>query len=347
MGHRFFHPYPKICIMLNIQILEVRSELGAGTRGASLGVGAIKVASLNAESKYFGSHPLIPIPNENEKVFQGSSTKFAKHIHSIVKIYENMVDTIAEISERPEEQFLVILAGDHSTAGATIAGLRHAYPEKKLGVVWIDAHADLHTPYTTPSGNVHGMPLAASLGLDNLDQQRNEITSEEAVLWNRLKYAGNITPKIEPHELVFVAVRDTEPEEDYLLQQLKIKNFTVSEVRKRGPKAIAKDILQRLGHCDLIYISFDVDSMDSILISKGTGTPVENGLTEEQASLLINELVQDPRTCCLEITEVNPTLDDKCNKMAETAFRILERASETVKKRDQKRDQKKGKAGAR
>ena len=320
---------------LSIKVLEVRSELGAGTRGASLGVGAIKVASLNAGSDYFKRHRPWAIPNENEKVFEGSKTPYAKYIESIVKIYDYVVQAINDISEEPDEQFMVVLAGDHSTAGATIAGLRHAYPEKKLGVVWIDAHADLHTPYTTPSGNVHGMPLAASLGLDNFEQQRNEISSEEALLWNRLKYAGDIMPKIEPHQLVFVGVRDTEEEEETLISRLGIRNYTIAEVQQQGPNKIGLAIRQQLKDCDLIYVSFDVDSMDCDLISKGTGTPVPDGLSKEQAQILIETLVDDPRCCCLEITEINPTLDNHCNKMADTAFDILAKASERAQKRHQ------------
>lgn len=312
-----------------IQVLEVRSELGAGTRGASLGIGAIKVASLNMKSDYFAQHPLITIPHENEMLFWDSPHPFAKYIDGVEKVYTYVSYEVAnQLVER--QHFPIVLAGDHSTAGATIAGIRKAYPHSRLGVVWIDAHADLHTPYTTPSGNIHGMPLAVSLGIDNLDCRRNEIPADIHRYWEKLKNMGNVFPKIYAEDLVFIAVRDTEQEEDYLMEKLGIRNVLVNEVRQRGAARIVQEVLEKLNNCDMIYVSFDVDSMDCDLVSRGTGTPVPNGLTAQEAGDLLCGLIADPRTCCFEITEVNPLLDNKGNKMAETAFAILQRATQVV-----------------
>jgi len=315
-----------------IRLLEVPSELGAGTRGASLGIGAIKVAALNAKNKYFSKYTSTIIPNENELLFEDSPTQYANYIDGIVKVYNYVSHYVSE-EVTHNKRFPIVLAGDHSTAGATITGIKKSNPKKRLGVIWIDAHADLHTPYTTPSGNVHGMPLAVCLGIDNIEHQRNDIPKEIADHWHKLKHMGGVYPKIEANDLVFIALRDTEEEEDFLTERLGIRNFAVKEVREKGTQQTVKEVLAYLNNCDLIYISFDVDSMDCDLVSKGTGTPVPNGLSEEEATDIVCGLVADSKTCCLEVTEVNPTLDNKKNTMAETAFRVLDRATNIVKNR--------------
>jgi arginase len=312
-----------------VKILEVRSELGAGTRGASLGIGAIKVAALNKGSDYFAKFPPTIIPNENELLFEANPTQFANYIDGVVKVYKYVSHMVSE-EVTHNKRFPIVLAGDHSTAGATIAGIRKSNPNKRLGVVWIDAHGDLHTPYTTPSGNLHGMPLAISLGIDNIEKAINDIPKEIEDHWYNLKHMGGVFPKVEPNDLVFVALRDTEREEDELIARLGIRNFSVEEVQEQGAVETGNSILSYLERCDMIYISFDVDSMDCDLISKGTGTPVPKGLTEQEATDLICTLLNDKKTCCLEITEVNPTLDNKCNTMAETAFRVLDKATQAV-----------------
>jgi len=265
-------------------------------------------------------------------LFEDSPTQYANYIDGIVKVY-NYVSHFVSKEITHNKRFPMVLAGDHSTAGATITGIKMSNPKKRLGVIWIDAHADLHTPYTTPSGNLHGMPLAVCLGINNIEHQRNDIPKEIADHWHRLKHMGGVYPKIEANDLVFIALRDTEEEEDLLTSRMGIRNFSVEEVHEKGSKQIVEDVLSYLSNCDLIYISFDVDSMDCNLISKGTGTPVDNGLSEEEATDIVCGLVSNPKTCCLEITEINPTLDNKCNIMAETAFRILDRATNVVKNR--------------
>lgn len=122
---------------------------------------------------------------------------------------------------------------------------------------------------------------------------------------------------------MYIGVRDVEPEETYLLKKNKVKTFTTNEVKRNGVEKIAREALSHLTHCNLIYISFDVDSMDSS-ISKGTGTPVRNGITEKEAGSLLVRLIQHEKVCCFEICEVNPTLD-KENLMAENTFEILQK----------------------
>lgn len=317
--------------MKNTKLIEVKSELGAGTRGASLGPDAMKVAANNVNSRYFKTNPSTEVQTENQLLLEDVTTPFAKRIDGIVQVYDRICDQVSKVL-RDGKQFPVVLAGDHSTAGGTIAGIKNAFPDKTLGVIWIDAHADLHTPYTTPSGNVHGMPLAASLDTDNLDLKVNEVDEATAEKWNQLKNTGGIAPKLKPHDLVFIGVRSTEDGEDHLIATHNIQNFTVEEVKGKGTDAVVVEALQYLSDVDMIYVSFDVDSMDPS-ISRGTGTPVPNGISAEEAQHMINRLLKEPKVVCFEIVEVNPTLDDKCNAMAETAFGILEQATTIIENR--------------
>ena len=220
--------------------------------------------------------------------------------------------------------FPVVLSGDHSTSGATIAGIKMARPKSKLGVIWIDAHADLHTPYTTPSGNIHGMPLAAAINEDNDDCAVHELDTETAKQWDYLKKIGKISPKVLPEDVVFISLRDFEKEEKYLIDKYGMKVITTKELRTKGAENVVRAVLRYLSDCTDIYVSFDVDSLDAG-ISKGTGTPVSNGLREREAEDLISKFMQNRKICCFEVTEVNPTLD-KENLMAEIAFNILQRS---------------------
>lgn len=317
--------------MAKLQLFENSSEIGAGTRGASLGIEALKVASFNAKSDYFTKYKLNTIEVQNDYLLKETDTPKALRIEGIEKVFGSVVDKISESVSN--NKFPLVISGDHSSGAATIAGIKKANPDARLGVIWIDAHGDLHTPYTTPSGNVHGMPLAITLAEDNIENQINEPSEKAIKHWNNLKSIAGITPIINPEDLVFVAVRDTEAPEDRLMEKLEIKNFTVREVREKGVEAIANESLSILSDCDIVYVSFDVDSMDCDLISYGTGTPVEDGLTEQEAGQLINYLLLDKKVCCLEMVEINPCLDNKQNRMAETAFRILEKATNIITKR--------------
>jgi arginase len=312
--------------MKEIKIVEVKSEIGAGTRGASLGVDAIKIAALDFGSRYFKKHKSVEVPNENHLLLESTGNGYAKRISGILTMTERVAEEISKTLKN--EEFPIVLAGDHSTAAGTISGIRMAHPKLKLGVIWIDAHSDIHSPYTTPSGNLHGMPLAIVLDEDNVESKVNKPDQETLNYWFQLKNIGNIAPKISYSDLVYIGVRDTEVQENFLLKRNKVKNFTLSEIRKRGVERIAIDALQLLDHCDLIYVSFDVDSMDAS-ISKGTGTPVANGLTEREAGNLIARLMTSEKVCCFELVEVNPTLD-KENLMAENAFEILVRATNAL-----------------
>jgi arginase len=307
--------------MNKVLFVEVRSEIGAGTRGSSLGLDAIKIAALNAGSFIFNDIHAIEIPNENYLLFEDEGSPYAKRIEGVYRLYQNCIPAIANTLLMG--QFPIVLGGDHSIAGGTIAGIKKAYPYSRLGVIWIDAHADLHSPYTTPSGNMHGMAISASLAEDNTSDHLNEIDENTKEWWNKLKEIGGICPKIVYEDLVYIALRDTEHEEHALLKKNKVKIITTSKVKKNGVSPCVNEALEHLEKCDLIYVSFDVDCMDASII-KGTGTPVSHGLNEEEAGSLLTELVQHNKVCCLEFSEVNPTFDTR-NTTAEITFRILQK----------------------
>jgi arginase len=308
--------------MKNIKLIEVPSEIGAGTRGASLGVDAIKIAALDFMSNFFIHFPSEKIEVENNLLFEPIQSPYAKRIQGINSIYEKVSKAVSDSIKN--SFFPVILSGDHSTAGGTIAGIKIAKPKSKLGVIWIDAHADLHTPYTTPTGNMHGMPLAVTIGEDNHECKVHELDEKTEKLWNQLKNIGKINPKVLPEDIVFISLRDYETEEKAIIEKYGIKVITTNEVRRNGVESVSKKVLRYLSDCSDIYVSFDVDSLDSS-ISRGTGTPVSNGLKEREAEDLISKFMQNRKICCFEITEVNPTLD-KENMMAEIAFNILQRS---------------------
>jgi len=309
-----------------LKIIEVKSEIGAGTRGASLGVEAMKIASLDLNSDFFKQYESVEVENVNELLFDGAKHSYAKFIDGVMIMEERVCLEIYETIW--EEDFPLIIAGDHSTAYGTMAGIKKANPQARLGVIWIDAHADFQTPYTTASGNMHGMPLAMACGIDNLECKVNDPRGETLEYWEQIKNVGMPGPKIYPEDIVFISVRDLEKPENYLVNKYNINFIETEDIRKQGAARVAARALEMLDHCDIIYVSFDVDSMDS-RISTGTGTPVPNGLTVDEAKTLNVELAKSPKICAWEIVEVNPTLDTE-NRMAESAFEILEATARSI-----------------
>ena len=305
----------------NIKFIKTISELGAGTRGASKGYLALEKAAQAKESELLSRFSTIEIVDKNDVLNQEPKFKFAKRIKELSYVFSDLSSTVKH--QLNNHIFPILISGDHSSALGTIAGVKANYPNKNIGVIWIDAHADVHTPYTSPSGNMHGMPLAASLGLNHILPNGNQPHQEVINLWNSLKNLEGVFPKLKPEHLVYVGVRDTEWQEKKVIKELKIQEYTVDFVRKHGGEETAKSAIQRLINADLIYISFDVDVLDDSL-SKGTGTPVEKGLFLKEVKNLLNTLIKHEKVCCFEMVEINPSLDDKGNKMGEMAFEILE-----------------------
>ncbi|MEW7280113.1 arginase [Aquimarina sp. 2201CG1-2-11] len=314
--------------MKEIKLIKNRSDIGAGTRGSDLGIDAIEIAAINGHDDYFNLYAFEDVETENETIYNKVNNSFAKRIGSVINVCTRLSDSVA--SNLKNDTYPIVLSGDHSSALGTISGIKAAYPDKVLGVVWVDAHADLHSPYTSPSGNIHGMPLAAALNRDNLNYKTNEISQETAALWDRMKNIGVQGQKVEAQNVIYFGVRDTEEAEDKSIEEKQIKNYTVEEMRYRGFEKCLQEAVQKLDTCDMIYISFDVDSMDCDMISKGTGTPVSKGFDIDEAIQIIKAFVSTGKTSCFEVVEVNPTLDNKGNKMAEAAFKVLKETTASI-----------------
>lgn len=306
----------------NLRIIKNRSDIGAGTRGADMGIDAMEIAAINSGNNFFNRAPYVDVNTHNETIYDMVRNSFAKRIGFVVEQCTRVSQVVKETLLKKE--FPLVLSGDHSSALGTISGIKAAYPKGRLGVVWIDAHADLHTPYTSPSGNVHGMPLAAAMQEDNLPMKSNNPDKETSASWEGLKKIGTDTPKFLPQDLIYFGVRDTEEAENKLIDRKKIKNYSVAEIRFRGIQKCIKEAIDKLSACDLIYITFDVDSLDCDFVSRGTGTPVSFGFSPEEAKELITGFLKTEKVVCAEFTEVNPLLDNKGNLMAETAFDILD-----------------------
>ncbi len=187
--------------------------------------------------------------------------------------------------------FVISLGGDHSVSMGTVPG---ASAGRRTGVVWVDAHADLNTPASSPSGNIHGMPLAHLLGLG--DPRLTGIWGGGAAL--------------APEDLVFVGLRSLDEGERALIRDAGIAAYTMKEIDQRGIAQVAAEVIERLAHVDRLHISFDADALDPGL-APGVGTPVPGGLSYREAHLLMELLADSGRPTSLDLVEVNPILDSQ------------------------------------
>ena len=304
-----------------IKIIKNRSDIGAGTRGSDMGIDAIEIAAINSENDFFNIYPYIDIQTHNETIYNKNKNTFAKRINFVCEQCERLREGVKK--ELQKGFFPLILSGDHSSALGSLSGIQKANPDKEIGVIWLDAHADIHTPYSTPSGNIHGMPLAAALSIDNKEFSKNKVSDSTEKNWLRMKNMGDKVPLIKPENLIYFGVRDTEKEEDQIIQSKKIKNFSVNDFRNLGLKSCIDQTIDQFVSTDLIYISFDIDALDCDLFSRGTGTPVSKGFLTEEIISIIKEVKDTGKLVALEICEINPLLDNKGNQMAESAFEII------------------------
>ncbi len=313
---------------MKIKLIKNRSDIGAGTRGSDMGIDALEIAAINSGNDYFNRHAYEDVETHNETIYQKNTNNFAKRIEHVVQQCERVAKAVS--SNLIVGNYPIVLSGDHSSALGTISGLKSANPQARIGVIWLDAHTDIHSPFTSPSGNIHGMPLAAALGLDNLQYQINQPDEATLLQWYKMKNIGIDGPKILPQDLIYFGIRDYEEAEEKVINEQHIKFFKVEELRFKGLENCVQEAIQLLSNCDLIYISFDVDSMDCDRISYGTGTPVPAGFNPEEVIQIIQLFQATGKVKCIELTEINPLLDNKGNKMAETAFEVLDKVSNTI-----------------
>ena len=293
-----------------------------------MGIDAIEIAAINQGNDYFDRFDYIDVDTHNESVYNKVRNSFAKRVGYVLVQCRRVCAEVQSTLQKG--QFPIVLSGDHSSALGSISGVKAAFPDRRLGVIWIDAHADLHSPFTSPSGNVHGMPLAAATGEDNKDFKINQVTGDTDKHWSAMKNIGISGAKVHPSEIVYFGVRDAEEPEEKQIEKLNIRNYMVHEIRHRGVITCVNEALSGLKKCDMIYITFDVDSLDCDMISKGTGTPVDKGFDQYEVIEIIKNVIACKKVVCFEICEVNPLLDFKGNKMAETAFQVLDEVTELI-----------------
>jgi len=311
-----------------IRLVEVHSDIAGAQRGSRKAIEALIDSSNQRGSTYFEKYPAEVILDENHSYKEGTKYKYAKFIDKVTLVIQRVAQRIKEL--RQDKFFPIIIAADHSTSAGTMAGLRLAHNNDEIGVVYIDAHADLHSPFTTPSGNLHGMPLCIATALDNEESKINNITEEELKYWNNIKGLSGEKPSIKASNIVFCALRDFEKAEEDLINKRNIKNYSTHDITMMGVKKVVENIFNNLSHCKHIYISFDVDSIDPLYVP-GTGTPSKGGLSFEQALQLNIELIKNQKVCCWEIAEINPKLDIN-NISGKFSFHILEKITKELLK---------------
>jgi arginase len=196
----------------------------------------------------------------------------------------------------------LFIGGDHSIAAGTIGGVSHSEP---VGLMWIDAHGDFNTPESSPSGNLHGMPLAALLGHGAPE----------------LVNLGRSGPKLAPAEVVLIGIRSLDPQERVLLKESQIKVYTMREIDERGMAAVAAEALKHLSHLPRLHVSLDMDSLDPTE-APGVGTPVPGGLTYREAHLLMEILADCACVGSMDVVEINPILDHG-NDTAKIAVELI------------------------
>ena len=295
-------------------------EFGAGKAGTSTGPKTLIEYCKESGLSFICKAPITVI---DQKVTAADVEEIhyphLKRALPLIEHQSRFADAIED--KRKNDAPLLLLTGDHSNAIGGLAGYCRNRDSNKQGVIWIDAHLDLHSPFTTPSGNIHGMSVNTVIEKDNLNCLRNNISEECKGLWNDIKGIKRNAP-IPTENIVFIGIRSFEFPEETLIKDHNIKVIYAEEVLEKGITWAVNDALEYLDpKINELYVSFDVDSMDPS-VSVGTGTPVESGISKFHAIHILSTLIEYPKTSCLEITEINPKLD-KQKPMAKQVFEIL------------------------
>jgi arginase len=264
----------------HVEIVGVPMDLGASRRGVDMGPYAVRYAQLHERLAELGIERIEDRGNVQVPVRE---TVSAEDAHAkYLGVIERVCDELARVVERMVRDggFPIVLGGDHSIAIGTLAGLTRAYGAPP-GLVWIDAHADINSPQSSPSGNVHGMPL-----------------------WFALQHGNAVKERT-----VQVALRDVDPGEKRLLRDAGVRAFTMSDVDKLGMTRVMEEAIAIAGAgATPIHVSFDLDAIDPSE-APGTGTPVKGGLSYREAHLAMEMLAESRRLGSIEMVEINPILD--------------------------------------
>lgn len=281
-----------------IAIIGVPIDFGQNKRGVDMGPSAIRYASLVEELQNLDYHVSdfgnISVPLRSTTV----QNKNLKNLSEIEEVCEVLKEDVSKIIEK--NKFPIILGGDHSIAIGTVAGITKKYTN--LGVIWFDAHGDMNTPETTPSGNIHGMSLAVLLGYGEL---------------SLVRIAGNV---LKSENVVIIGARSLDIGEQNFIKEKGIKVYTMHEIDKLGMCQVIEQSLAYLSHCEGIHVSLDLDGLDPS-DAPGVGTQVEGGITYREGHLAMEMMAESRRVVSLELVEVNPILDER-NKTAIAAVRL-------------------------
>ncbi|HSB75103.1 MAG TPA: arginase [Terriglobales bacterium] len=289
-----------------IRVIGVPLDLGQSRRGVDMGPSAVRVAGLEARLEALG-HIVedagnIGVAIAEQKKEGDPHAKYLKEITATCTRHAELVLKTLEAGKVP-----VVLGGDHSVAAGTVAGVAEFYrrQEQKIGLVWIDAHSDINTPATSPSGNVHGMPLAAIVGLGP-----PELTN-----------IFGFSPKVLPENCVIVGVRDVDATEKENIRRAGVEVFTMRDIDERGMRVVMEEALRMAGRGTAGYhISLDMDWIDPE-DAPGVGTPVRGGATYREAHLAMEIIADHARMLSFEIVEVNPVIDEH-NRTADLAVEL-------------------------
>jgi len=277
-----------------IRIIGVPMDLGASRRGVDMGPSALRVAGLQARLKQLGRQ-VEDIGNISVKQpeEQHYGVKNAKYLEEIAETCKGLADTVRKTLEA--DLLPLVLGGDHSVAVGTAAGVASYFhsQSKRVGLIWLDAHGDMNTPESSPSGNVHGMPLASIMGYGPAE----------------LTELAGIKPMIEPRNVVLVGVRDLDSKERRLMKESGAHVFTMRDIDERGMREVMADALRFAGDDTAgVAVSLDMDFVDPT-DAPGVGTPVRGGVTYREAHLAL-EMIADSRSMVsFELVEINPVID--------------------------------------
>ena len=277
-----------------VTVIGFPMDLGAGRRGVDMGPSAMRIAGLEHKLEQLGYKVEdtgdISIEIMEKQKLHNPKLRYIDEILKTSKILAARVEKVLA-----QNKFPLCLGGDHSMALGTIAGISSYCKKNKLtlGVIWIDAHTDMNTDETTPSGNIHGMPLAASMGMGN----------------NELVNFYGFAPKLKPENCAVIGARSIDMNERLNIKKLNLNVYTMSDVDKLGIHRIISRVLKQFKEkVDHIHVSFDVDSIDPNF-APGVGTPVPGGLNYREAHLLMESIAECGCMSSLEVAEVNPILD--------------------------------------
>ncbi|MBK9705708.1 MAG: arginase [Acidobacteria bacterium] len=288
-------------------IIGVLMDLGADRRGVDMGPSAIRVADLNARLESLGytveDYGNISVRNAEMMQIVDSSVKYLPEIKEACDQLAKDVETALDSGAIP-----IVLGGDHSIAIGSVSGLSSFYHKRdqRVGVIWFDAHGDMNTPETSPSGNIHGMPFAAILGHG----------SEE------LTHIGGFSPKVYPEDCVLIGARSVDPEEAVALRASGIRVITMRELDERGMSSIINEAIWLASRRTAgFHVTMDMDFVDPDF-APGVGTPVPGGPTYRESHLAMEKVADSGKMLSFELTEVNPVLDIS-NKTAQLGVELI------------------------